>query len=103
MRSVGVDLVRARKAERRCGVALQLTLGTLMAAQLPATEHEVLCMHLALENLAAMDARLVQVVEMRYSGGLMEAEIAQDWQKERLRRATLLDGRAASTASAGRN
>ena len=51
--------------------------------------------HEALEELAQLDARLVQVVEMRYFAGMTEAEIAaalgvtvrtvrRDWQKARL-------------------
>jgi len=103
MRSVIVDLVRARKAERRGGGALHLTLGTTLAAQLPAADDEVLRVHEALDSLAAMDPRLAQVVEMRYFGGLLEAEIAhalgvtertvqRDWQKARLLLSTLMDG-----------
>jgi RNA polymerase sigma factor (TIGR02999 family) len=95
MRSVIVDLVRARRAERRGGGALHLTLGTTLAAQTPAAADEVLRVHEALDSLAAMDARLAAVVEMRYFGGLVESEIAQalgvtertvqrDWQKARL-------------------
>ena len=52
-------------------------------------------MHEALEELARVDARLVQVVEMRYFAGMTEPEIAaalginertvrRDWQKARL-------------------
>lgn len=33
-------------------------------------------MHEGLETLAALDPRMVQVVEMRYFGGLTESEIA---------------------------
>ena len=51
--------------------------------------------HEALEELAQVDARLVQVVEMRYFAGMTEAEIAavlgvtvrtvaRDWEKARL-------------------
>jgi RNA polymerase sigma factor (sigma-70 family) len=51
--------------------------------------------HEALEELAAIDARLAQVVEMRYFAGLSEPEIAQvldisertvrrDWEKARM-------------------
>ena len=51
--------------------------------------------HEALEELARIDARLAQVVEMRYFAGLVEAQIAQalgvsertvrrDWEKARL-------------------
>ena len=52
-------------------------------------------MHEALEELARHDARIAQVVEMRYFGGLKETEIAEalditdrtvrrDWEKARL-------------------
>jgi RNA polymerase sigma factor (sigma-70 family) len=51
--------------------------------------------HEALEELASVEQRLAQVVEMRYFAGLTEAEIAEclgltertvqrDWQKARL-------------------
>ena len=97
MRSVVVDLVRARKAERRGGGALALTLSTTVIEghAAPGTEDEVLRVHEALDALAAAEPRLAQVVEMRYFGGLSEAEIAaalgvtdrtvqRDWQKARL-------------------
>ena len=52
-------------------------------------------MHDALEEIGAVDARLAQVVEMRYFGGMTETEIAEalgvtdrtvrrDWEKARL-------------------
>ena len=58
-------------------------------------EQEVLRVHEALEELAALDARMAQVVEMRYFAGLTEPEIAEalgvtdrtvrrDWEKARL-------------------
>lgn len=96
MRSVVVDLVRARKAERRGGDAEHVTLNTThIDAHQPGRPDEVLQVHEALDSLAAVDARLASVVEMRYFGGLSEAEIAQalgvtertvqrDWQKARL-------------------
>jgi RNA polymerase sigma factor (TIGR02999 family) len=102
MRSVIVDLVRARMAERRGGGALHVTLGTTLADRLPAVADEVLRVHEALDALAAVDARTAQVVEMRYFGGLLDAEIAQalditertvqrDWQKARLLLSTAMD------------
>ena len=56
---------------------------------------EILAVHEALDDLTAVDPRLVQIVELRYFGGLTEAEIAQalgvtertvrrDWQKGQL-------------------
>ena len=55
----------------------------------------MLRVHEALDELAALEPRLAQVVELRYFGGLTEAEIAasldvtertvqRDWQKARL-------------------
>jgi len=96
MHSVVVDLVRARQAERRGGGAEHLPLDTAVADQAAAPhDAEVLRVHDALQDLAAVDARLASVVEMRYFGGLSEAEIAEalgvtertvqrDWQKARL-------------------
>ncbi|MCH7342530.1 ECF-type sigma factor [Pelomonas sp. CA6] len=96
MHSVIVDMVRARRAERRGGGQILMTLNTAVAEQLaPEGEDEILRVHEALAELAEMDPRLAQVVEMRYFGGLMEAEIAaalgvtertvqRDWKKARL-------------------
>lgn len=95
MRSVVVDLVRARQAERRGGHLQQVTFSTAVAEMAQQTEAQVLQVHEALQALAAQDPRLAQVVEMRYFAGLSEAEIAQalqrtertvqrDWHKARL-------------------
>ena len=48
-----------------------------MAEQLPAGEDEILRVHEALESLEQVDARLAQVVQMRYFGGYSEQEIAE--------------------------
>ena len=95
MRSIVVDFARARHAERRGGGARNLTLDSVIADGLPAGEEEVLGVHEALDDLATLDARLARVVEMRYFGGLADAEIAEaldigvrtvrrDWEKARL-------------------
>lgn len=96
MHSVVVDLVRARQAERRGGGAEHLALDTAVAESAAApADAEVLRVHEALAELATVDARLAEVVELRYFGGLSEAEIAaalgvtertvqRDWQKARL-------------------
>lgn len=95
MRSVIVDFVRKRQADCRGGGASIVTLtGTLAEAQ-PAAADDILRVHDALRELARIDSRLAQVVEMRYFAGLSEAEIAQaldisertvrrDWEKARL-------------------
>lgn len=95
MRSVIVDMARARLAERRGGDAEHVALDTGVADNTPAQESEVLRVHEALENLAQADEALAQVVEMRYFGGMTELEIAEalgssertvrrQWQKARM-------------------
>jgi RNA polymerase sigma factor (TIGR02999 family) len=95
MRSIIVDFVKQRRANRRGGGARDLTLDTDMIQTLHASEEENMRVNEALEDLAKSDARLVQVVEMRYFAGLTEEEIASSlgitdrtvrrtWQKARL-------------------
>ncbi|HZI83521.1 MAG TPA: ECF-type sigma factor [Casimicrobiaceae bacterium] len=95
MRSIIVDYGRQRLAERRGGGAREVTLDTESAQSLSSGEAEVLRVHEALEELAAIDGRVVRVVEMRYFGGLTEDDIAEalgvttrtvqrDWEKARL-------------------
>ena len=95
MRSVIVDSVRERQAERRGGNLIEITLNTQVGADLPYGEAEVLHVHEALLALAQAEPRLASVVEMRYFGGYTEAEIAdtlgltertvrRDWDKARV-------------------
>jgi RNA polymerase sigma factor (TIGR02999 family) len=77
MRSVIIDSARARHAERRGGLAEHLVLDTALVEKIAAPDIDVLKVHEALDALAQADARLAQVVEMRYFGGLSEVEIAQ--------------------------
>ena len=95
MRSVIVDFARRRSAARRGGRRLQITLTTGLADDRGGNADEILRVHEALDGIAAFDARLAKVVELRYFGGLTEPEIAQalgvtdrtvrrDWQKARL-------------------
>jgi RNA polymerase sigma factor (TIGR02999 family) len=101
MRSVIVDEVRARGAERRGGDLNRLTLNTQISDEVAADEQEVLHIDEALETLAKAEPRLAQVVEMRYFGGYSEAEVAEtlgltertirrDWEKARLLLVALL-------------
>jgi RNA polymerase sigma factor (TIGR02999 family) len=101
MRSVIVDYVRHRKAARRGGGAVRVTLDTELEPA-DASDDEILDVHEALEVLATVDARLVKVVEMRYFGGLTDIEIGRtlgvtertvrrDWDRARLLLAGLLE------------
>ncbi|MFG6446645.1 ECF-type sigma factor [Roseateles sp. BYS180W] len=78
MRSVVVDLVRARQAQRRGGQLQLQTFSTTLSEQLSDADMqaEVLRVHEALDELAQLDERLARVVEMRYFGGLGERDIA---------------------------
>jgi len=95
MRSIIIDFIRERRAARRGGDALHLTLTADVVEAIETPEREVLRLHDALTDLESVDERLVRVVEMRYFAGLTEAEIAaslgvtertvrRDWQKARL-------------------
>ncbi len=77
MRSVVVDFMRRRGAERRGAMADALTLDTEVSEQLGSSETEVLEVHEALDSLREIDPKLVQVVEMRYFAGMSELEIAK--------------------------
>jgi len=72
MRPIIVDLVRQRQAERHGGGALHLTLTDDVMEQtaLPVGEEHTLRVHEALEELAKVDARMAQMVEMRHCAGL---------------------------------
>jgi RNA polymerase sigma factor (TIGR02999 family) len=76
MRSVIVDLVRQRIAERRGGGAIMLGLDCDAVAALPAGEDEVLRIDDALKDLEKIDERLAKIVEMRYFAGMTGEDIA---------------------------
>jgi RNA polymerase sigma factor (TIGR02999 family) len=95
MRSVIVDFARRRQTERRGGDACFVTLTGNVAEPQAAAADDIVRVHEALDELAQVDLRLAQVVEMRYFAGLTEAEIAlalavsertvrRDWEKARL-------------------
>jgi RNA polymerase sigma factor (TIGR02999 family) len=102
MRSVVVDFVRRRAAERRGGDAVHVGLDEEMAELTDPREREVVRVNEALQELATIDERLVRVVEMRYFAGMTEEEVAEalelsrrsvarDWEKARLFLALALD------------
>lgn len=101
MRNVVIDFVRRRSAERRGGDVEHVTLDTRAAAQIGGQDDEILAVHEALESLAHVDPKLVQLVEMRYFAGLTDVEIAavlgvtdrtvrRHWERARLLLAELL-------------
>jgi RNA polymerase sigma factor (TIGR02999 family) len=101
MRSVVVDYVRQRRAARRGGDAAHESLNQQHAEELGVSDDEILSVHDALEALQDIDGRLVRVVEMRYFGGLTDAEIGRalgvtdrtvrrDWERAKLLLAGLL-------------
>jgi RNA polymerase sigma factor (TIGR02999 family) len=95
MRSVIVDFARRRKASRRGGDVVRVTLTERLALSRQLPEDEILHVHAALDKIAERDARMAEVVELRYFGGLTDAEIAgalgitdrtvrRDWERARL-------------------
>jgi len=78
MRQVTIDYARTRLAERRGAGAEHVPLDVLEAAPLPVDEQaeQLVGMDRALDKLAAFDARLVQVVELRFFAGLEVRDIA---------------------------
>lgn len=94
MRSIVVDAIRKRRAERRGGAAEHVELDDEVAEVSGSQDAQALQVHEALQELAELDPRLAQVVEMRYFAGMTEADIAQalgltertvrrDWNKAR--------------------
>lgn len=93
MRSVIIDYVRSRNAERHGGGQRAITLHTGIANESFA-QPELEKLGDALESLAKLDERAHWVVEMRYFGGMELEEIAdflaislatvkRDWSKAR--------------------
>ena len=95
MRSVIVNSVRDRIAQKRGGDSPRLTLSTHLAGGIAEDETTILKVHEALEDLEQADPRLAEVAQMRYFGGYSDREIAEtlgtsdrtvqrDWEKARL-------------------
>lgn len=95
MRSIVIDYVRERMADRRGGGALHVTLNTHCGNREADGADQILRVHEALEELSKLDSRMAQVAEMRYFAGMTEVEIAtalgvtdrtvrRDWEKARL-------------------
>ena len=100
LRSIVVDAVREERALRHGGGAEIVTLDTAAGAGL-APSLDVETVSGALDDLAKIDAALARLVEMRFFGGMTEAEIAaaldvsertvrREWQKARALLLTLV-------------
>ena len=94
MRQVLIDRAKARTALKRGGVRRQITFEDDMAS-IDNDAELVLAIDDALTRLAAIEPRLVRVVECRFYAGLSEKEIAEalgvtvrtverDWAKARM-------------------
>lgn len=105
MRQVLVDHARARAAAKRGGGLRRVTLDSKLGIG-SEPEMDFLDLHRALEQLAKMDGRTSQVVELRVFGGLTMKEVALvlgvskrtadgDWAMARLWLARELSGDAA--------
>lgn len=93
MRHLLVDMARERLAQKRDAELLPLTLGEEVADH-GATPEQILFLNQVLERLGRIDARLLQVAEMRAVLGLEVPEVAlalgiseptvkRDWQRAR--------------------
>ena len=93
MRTVIVDYVRERHAQKRGGGGAMITLTTGVEGVV-FDENSLGYLHDALKSLEKIDTRSHLVVEMRYFGGMTEEEIAdllevsvptvkRDWRKAR--------------------
>ena len=75
MRQVLVDQARRQRAGKRGGGATMLTLDEATSSVLP-NMVDVIALDIALRDLAAVDERLCQVVELKYFAGLTIDEAA---------------------------
>jgi len=76
MRRVLVDHARARHRQKRSTAIAAVSLAEVEVAA-PAPDLDLLSLDEALQRLAQIDQRMVQVVELRFFAGLAVAEIAR--------------------------
>lgn len=79
MRHILVDHARGKGALKRGGPdAVRVSLGSAEGPAADAAEPaDILALHEALEKLAGLDERKARLVELRFFGGLSEAEAAR--------------------------
>jgi RNA polymerase sigma factor (TIGR02999 family) len=94
MRSVVIDTIRQKNAERRGSGADVVTLNTEIGDTI-GQEQDMLQLEDALKALESVDPELVRIVEMRYFAGLSVDEVAEalgksprtifrEWEKARM-------------------
>jgi RNA polymerase sigma factor (TIGR02999 family) len=76
LRHILVDHARARRAEKRGGNYLRVSLADANGWA-KSTDEDVLAVEEALQQLNVLDARAAQVVELRFFSGLHEDEVAE--------------------------
>ena len=76
MRQILTDAARKRHADKRGGMLDAVTLGHAdEVGTAPATTPQLMDLHRALDQLMTANARLAEIVEMRYFGGFSITEI----------------------------
>ena len=76
MRHILVDYARSKHRQKRGGMAERITLTENLKTAANRSE-EIIALDEALKQLAALDERKTQVVEMKFFGGLTTEEIAE--------------------------
>jgi RNA polymerase sigma-70 factor (ECF subfamily) len=76
MRQIVVDYARSQQSQKRGGGALKVDLDDTALVS-PEESKEIVDLHEALEQLATLDSRKAQVVELKYFGGLNYDEMAE--------------------------
>jgi RNA polymerase sigma factor (TIGR02999 family) len=95
MRSIVIDICRERMTQRRGSGMADITLNTSISDTVARSDEDLVRINDALEELGKVSPRLVQVVEMRFFGGLTMNETAEalgvatrtverDWDKARM-------------------
>src|SRR6266446_4786834 len=76
MRQIVVSYARSQRSQKRGGGALKVELDEVAVVS-PGEAKEIVELHEALEELATLDSRKAEVVELKYFGGLNYDEIAE--------------------------
>jgi RNA polymerase sigma factor (TIGR02999 family) len=76
MRQILVSYARSQQSQKRGGGAVKVELDQAALVS-PEESKEIVDLHEALERLTTLDSRKVQVVELKYFGGLTYDEIAE--------------------------